>query len=52
MDDSVFTQGGQWNRWEVPNDAAFPFYRLVITANNGDPNLLTLMKIEMTREPL
>jgi len=42
-----YTAGGKWKRWSFKNNVAYAYYRLYITANNGDPNLLTIQQIKL-----
>lgn len=44
---AVYERGDQWLDWNFENDSAYQYYRIYITANNGDPDLLTIPQIRL-----
>jgi SAM-dependent methyltransferase len=47
IEDAGFTTGSEWKTWPFANNEAYKFYQLVIEANSGNPDFLTLQKIKM-----
>lgn len=45
--DSIFTHPGERKHWSVNNRATFRYYRIYITANNGDADSLTIWQIKL-----
>jgi len=46
----TFTQG-EWNEYEINNSTSYQYYRINISANNGNPTYLLLQELEMMEGP-
>lgn len=45
--DAGFTFEKAWRNFPFENDKEYTFYRIYITANGGDPALLTIQQIAL-----
>jgi hypothetical protein len=45
-------QSTPWRQWPVPSTREYPFYRLILRSNLGDPDLLTIQGIRFGVGPL
>jgi hypothetical protein len=44
--DQTFTYN-KWNQYQIQNSTKYQYYRINVTANNGNPNYLIIQEVEM-----
>jgi hypothetical protein len=47
VENAMYKYGGEWKKWSFKNKNYYTYYRIYITANNGDSQFLTIKQINL-----